>query len=88
MDVGSDLHLLLLRQSRGYERPGGVETSPNRRLPGVLSEERCEAAKSKVEATLKEAGDKLKSGLDDLKPAGTADPAQIIIAYDVECLPK
>ena len=29
-----------------------------------------------------------KSGLDDLKRAGAADPAQIIIAYNVECLPK
>jgi len=64
-----------------------------RLLPTVVfqefsSEERCEAAKSKIEATLKDAGDKLKSGLDDLKRAGAADPAQIIIAYDVECLPK
>jgi hypothetical protein len=64
-----------------------------RLLPTVVfqefsSEERCRAAKSKIEATLKQAGDKLKSGLDDLKRAGAADPAQIIIAYDVECLLK
>jgi archaellum biogenesis ATPase FlaH len=64
-----------------------------RLLPTVVfqefsSEERCKAAKSKIEVTLKEAGDKLKSALDDLKRAGAADPAQIIIAYDVECLPK
>ena len=64
-----------------------------RLLPTVVfqefsSEERCRAAKSKIEDTLKDAGTKLKSGLDDLKRAGTADPAQIIIAYDVECLPK
>ncbi len=52
------------------------------------SEERCRASKSKIEETLKEAGDKLKSGLDDLKRAGEADPSQIIIAYNVECLPK
>ena len=52
------------------------------------SEERCKVSKSKIEETLKEAGDKLKSGLDDLKRAGEADPSQIIIAYNVECLPK
>ena len=50
-----------------------------RLLPTVVfqefsSEERCKAAKSKIEATLKQAGDKLKSGLDDLKRAGAADP--------------
>jgi len=64
-----------------------------RLLPTVVfqefsSEERCRAAKSKIEDTLKDAGTKLKSGLDDLKRAGAADPAQVIIAYDVECLPK
>ena len=64
-----------------------------RLLPTVVfqefsSEERCKTAKVTIEATLKGAGDKLKSGLDDLKRAGAADPAQIIIAYDVECLPK
>ena len=52
------------------------------------SEERCKDAKSKIEATLKQAGDKLRSGLDDLRKVGTADPSQIIIAYSVECLPK
>ena len=51
-------------------------------------EDRCKAAKAKIEESLKEAGTKLKSGLDDLKQAGMADPAQIIIAYNVECLPK
>jgi hypothetical protein len=64
-----------------------------RLLPTVVfqefsSEERCKAGKSKIEDTLKEAGTKLRSGLDDLKRAGAADPAQIIIAYNVECLPK
>ena len=38
--------------------------------------------------SLKEAGAKLKSGLEDLKSLGKADPAQIIIAFNVECLPK
>jgi hypothetical protein len=37
---------------------------------------------------LKEAGGKLRSGLEDLKSMGKADPAQIIVAYNVECLPK
>jgi len=63
-----------------------------RLLPTVVfqefsSDERCSAAKSKIEDTLKDAGTKLKGGLEDLKRAGAADPAQIIIAYN-ECLPK
>lgn len=52
------------------------------------NEERCKAAKSALEDSLKEAGAKLKSGLEDLKSIGKADPAQIIIAYNVVCLPK
>ena len=52
------------------------------------NEERCRAAKSKLEDSLKEAGDKLKSGLEDLKSIGKADPGEIIIAFNVECLPK
>lgn len=44
--------------------------------------------KAKLEGSLKDAGEKLKSGLEDLKSLGKADPAQIIIAYNVECLPK
>jgi hypothetical protein len=64
-----------------------------RLLPTVVfqefsNEERCMSAKSKREASLKEAGAKLRSGLEDLKSIGQADPAQIIIAYNVECLPK
>jgi len=51
------------------------------------NEERCKAAKSTLEGSLKEAGAKLRSGL-DLKSLGKANPAQIIIAYSVECLPK
>ena len=62
-------------------------------LPTVVfqefsNEERCSAAKSKLEASFKEAAAKLKSGLEDLRSVGQADPAQIIIAYNVECLPK
>jgi len=64
-----------------------------RLLPTVVfqefsNEERCRAAKSTLEGSWKEAGDKLKSGLEDLKSLGKADPAQIIIAFNVECLPK
>jgi hypothetical protein len=64
-----------------------------RLLPNVVfqefsNEERCKGAKSKLEESLKEAGAKLRSGLEVLKSVGTADPAQIIIAYNVECLPK
>ena len=64
-----------------------------RLLPTVVfqefsNEERCRAGKSKLEDSLKEAGAKLKNGLEDLKRLGEADPKQIIIAYNVECLPK
>jgi hypothetical protein len=48
----------------------------------------CRAAKSVLEGSLKEAGAKLKSGLEDLKSLGKADPSQIIIAFNAECLPK
>ena len=64
-----------------------------RLLPTVVfqefsNEERCRAAKSTLEGSLKKAGDRLKGGLEDLKAIGKADPAQIIIAFNVECLPK
>jgi len=64
-----------------------------RLLPTVVfqefsTQERCMAAKSKLEDSLKGAGAKLKSGLEDLKAIGQADAAQIIVAFDVECLPK
>jgi len=64
-----------------------------RLLPTVVfqefsNEKRCKAAKSTLEASLKEAGTRLKSGLEDLKALGKGDPAQIIIAFNVECLPK
>lgn len=61
---------------------------PNVVFQEFSSEDRCTAAKSKIEDTLKDAGTKLKGGLEDLKRVGAADPAQIIIAYNVECLPK
>jgi hypothetical protein len=64
-----------------------------RLLPTVVfqefsNEERCKAAKSTLEGSLKEAGARLKSALEDLRSVGKADPAQIIIAFNVECLPK
>lgn len=61
---------------------------PNVVFQEFTSEERCMTAKSALEASLKEAGAKLRSGLEDLKSIGKADPSQIIIAYNVECLPK
>ena len=64
-----------------------------RLLPTVVfqefsNEERYRAAKAALEGSLKEAGAKLRSGLEDLKAIGKADPAQIVIAFNVECLPK
>ena len=52
------------------------------------NEERCRSAKSTLEGSLKDAGTRLRSGLEDLKRVGQADAAQIIIAFNVECLPK
>ena len=52
------------------------------------NEQRCNAAKSSLEGSLQEAGAKLRSGLEDLKSLGKADPAQIIIAFNVKCLAK
>jgi hypothetical protein len=62
-------------------------------LPTVVfqeftSEERCKAAKSTLEGSLKGAGAKLKSSLEDLKSLGKFDPSQVILAFNVECLPK
>jgi len=64
-----------------------------RLLPTVVfqefsNEERCTLAKSKLENSLKEAGSKLKSGLEDLRAIGKVGAGEIIIAYNVECLPK
>jgi hypothetical protein len=64
-----------------------------RLLPTVVfqefsNEDRCKAVKAALEGSLKDAGAKLKSGFEDLKSIGKGDPTQIIIAYNVECLPK
>ena len=52
------------------------------------SEKRCRVAKSRIDESLREAGSKLRSGLAELKKVGEGDPAQIVIAYNVECLQK
>ena len=52
------------------------------------NEERCKVAKSTLERSLTGAGAKVKSGLEDLKSIGKGDPAQIIIAFNVECIQK
>jgi hypothetical protein len=64
-----------------------------RLLPTVVfqefsNEEQCKVAKTTLEGSLKDAGARLRSGLEALKSVGQADPAQVIIAYNVECLPK
>jgi hypothetical protein len=61
---------------------------PNVVFQEFSNEERCRAAKSTLEGSLKQAGSRLRSDLNDLKSTGQADPSQIIIAYNVECLPK
>ena len=62
--MDTDLRLLLFSQSRS-------DRSEWRLLPTVVfqefsNEERCNTAKSKLESSLKEAGAKLRSGLEDL----------------------
>jgi hypothetical protein len=86
--VGPDVRLFLLRQPSCYKRQGGLAARPTVVFQEFSNEERCRAAKSALEGSLRDAGAKLRSGLEDLKTIGKADPAQIIIAYNVECLPK
>jgi hypothetical protein len=52
------------------------------------NEERCRAAKSVLEGSLEGAATKVKSGFEYLKSIGKGDPAQVIIAFNVECLAK
>jgi hypothetical protein len=61
---------------------------PNVVFQEFTNEERCKAAKAALEGSLKDAGAKLRSGLEDLKSTGKAQPEQIIVAYNVECLQK
>lgn len=75
---------LFLRNQSGHTN----DRSEWRLLPSVVfqefsNEERCRAAKSALESSLKEAGAKLKSGIEHLKTVGKADPAQIIIAFNL-----
>ena len=84
-----DVRLLLLGQSGGrHKRQGGMAALPTVVFQEFSNEERCVAAKAKLEESLSEAGAKLKSGLEDLKSMGLGDPAQLIVAFNVECLPK
>ena len=86
--MGLDVRLLLLSQSGRDKRKAEWRLLPTVVFQEFSSEERCKAAKSALEGSLKDAGDKLRSGLEDLKSIGKADPSHIIIAYNVECLPK
>lgn len=61
---------------------------PNVVFQEFTSEHRCTAAKGALESSLKDAGAKLRSGLEDLKSIGKVDPSHIIIGYNVECLQK
>ena len=71
-----------------HEAGGAAALVPSVVFQEFSSEVRCKDAKTKIETTLKQAGDRLKGGLNELQKAGAADPAQIIIAYNVECVPK
>ena len=84
-----DVRLLLFSQSGCYERQGGMEAPSHRWcFKNSRTKSAADMAKSKLEGSLKEAGAKLRSGLEDLKSLGKADPAQIIIAFSVDCVPK
>jgi hypothetical protein len=52
------------------------------------NEERCKAAKAALESGLKGVATRVKSEFEDLKSIGKTDPAQIIIAFNVDCLAK
>jgi len=43
------------------------------------SEVRCKDAKTKIETTLKQAGDRLKGGLNELQKAGAADQLKSLL---------
>jgi len=65
-----------------------MAASAERVFQEFSNQKRCPAAKAKPEGSKKNAGERLRSGLRDLKRLGKADPAQTIFAYNVECLPK
>ena len=54
-NVDPDVRLFLLSQPGRYQRQSGMEACSKRGFPRVLDEERCRAAKSKLEESLKEA---------------------------------
>ena len=87
-DVDFDVRLLLLVSPAATNDRAEWRLLPTVVFQEFSNEERCKGAKSKLEDSLKDAGAKLRSGLEDLKRVGAGDPGQIIIAYDVECLPK
>lgn len=62
--------------------------TPNVVFQEFTNHKRCEDAKSKIDLSIKQAGNRLKGALDELKRVGKADPSQIIIAYNVECVRK
>ena len=68
--MDADVRLLLLNQPGRDQRQGRMEASSNSGVQEFTSEGRCKAAKSSLEGSLKEAGAKLKSGLEDLKSIG------------------
>ena len=78
--MAPDVRLLLLGQSGRYKRQGGMEAPPTVVFQEFSNEARCRTAKSTLEGSLKEAGAKLKSGLEDLKSV-LVRLAQIIIAF-------
>jgi len=86
--VDPDVRLFLLSQPGCHKRQGEWRLLPTVVFQEFSNEKRCKTAKSTLEGSLKGAGAKLKSGLEDLKSIGKGDPAQIIIAFNVECLPK
>jgi hypothetical protein len=70
-----------------------VDRSEWRLQPTVVfqefsNEKRCNAAKAKLEDNFKIAGEKLKRGFEDLRKIGKIGSEEIIIAYNVDCLPK
>ena len=68
--------------SRAYAATA-AEPAPVKSASATAETARCNLAKSKHEGSLREAGAKLRSGLEDLKSLGKAGPAQIISALDV-----
>jgi hypothetical protein len=91
--MGTPMWILMYVFSYSINPTATNDRAEWRLLPNVVfqefsSEDRCMDAKAKLEASLKDAGEKLRAGLESLKKVGAGDPEQVIIAYSVECLPK